>query len=137
MKVVEDMAEYLQDDNEPEPSWDDATAAFGTGEPVDLVRPARKIVIEYRYADNRFHATSPNLTGFEVTGPTLEETRNLVQADLDRYLDPAVELDERIPAQIFTAGTGRSRVTHGPRELVTSTASRSCVFVSPSPVRAS
>jgi hypothetical protein len=131
------MAEYPQDDHQSEPTWDEAVAAFGTGEPVDLVRPARKIVIVYRYLDNQFHATSPDLTGFEVTGPSLHETKKLVRTDLARYLDPAVELDERLPAQTLTAGTS-SQVIRGPGEFVTTTTSsgRSRAFVSASRVRA-
>lgn len=135
-EVVEKMTEYQQDDSEPEPSWDEAVAAFGSGEPVDLIRPNRKIVINYRYEDGRVHASSPDLTGFEVMGPTLYETKRLVRIDLAGYLDSGVELDEREPRLIFTDSTSRSRVIHGPGEQVTTTASgRSRALMAPARVR--
>jgi hypothetical protein len=100
MSVVEDMDVHdRQDDAEPGPSWEDAVAEWDAGEPADLERLPRKITILYRYIDGRFHATSPDLTGFEVSGPSLHETTQLVRANLRDYLDPAVELDERIPPQ--------------------------------------
>jgi hypothetical protein len=136
MKVVDTVEGRPGDDGDPELSWDDAAAVFGTGTSVELVRPARKVVILYRYADDQFHATSPDLTGFEVTGPTLYETKRLVRADLARYLDPAVALDEREPKQVPTEGTSHSHVTRG-RDFVTTTASigRSRSFISPNHVK--
>ncbi len=130
------MTEYSQDYDESEPSWDEAVAAFGSGEPVDLVRPNRKIVIDYRYEDSRVHATSPDLTGFEVMGSTLYGTKKLVRIDLARYLDSGVELVEREPRLILTESTSRSEVTRGPGEQVTTTASvRSRTLVASSRVR--
>jgi hypothetical protein len=82
---------------EREPTWEEAEAAFGTGMAVDLVRPARKVVIRYRYEGGRCHATSPDLTGFEVSGPALFETMSLVREKLASWLDPAVELEEITP----------------------------------------
>jgi len=95
MRVVEVMDGASGSDGEP--TWEEAVAAFGTGTPVELVRPARKIVIRYRYEDGRCYATSPDLTGFEIAGTNLYETRNLARKRLDAWLDPAVELDEIMP----------------------------------------
>jgi hypothetical protein len=118
MSVVEDMhVDERQDDNEPDLSWEDAVAEFEAGEPVELVRPPRKITIVYRYTDGRFYATSPDLTGFEVSGPNLYETKQLVREDLARYLDPTVEFGERFPTPNRTEGMSNSSVTHGDQFL--------------------
>jgi hypothetical protein len=136
MKVVEEMTEYPQDASEAEPTWDEAVAALRSGEPVDLVRPNRKIVIDYRYEDGCVHASSPDLTGFEVTGSSLYETKELVRTDLARYLDSGVELVDREPRPILSESSSRSRVTHGPGERVTSTAGgRSRALIAPTRVR--
>jgi hypothetical protein len=83
--------------HDDEPMWDEAAAAFGTGTPVQLARPERKVTIRYRYEDGHCKATSPQVTGFEATGADLQETRALVRQKLDAWLDPAVELDEVMP----------------------------------------
>ncbi|MDQ2875507.1 MAG: hypothetical protein M3Y33_12240 [Actinomycetota bacterium] len=96
MRVVEAMGGHSEAGREP--TWDEAVAAFGTGTAVDLVRPARKIVIRYRLEGGRCHATSPDLTGFEVSGSGLYETMSLVRKTLASWIDPAVELEEITPA---------------------------------------
>lgn len=95
MSVVEDVDSYVDDD--PEPTWEEAVAAFEGGTPVRVVRPPRKLTVVYRYADGIFTATSPDLAGFRVTGRSLHETRGLVREDLEDFLDPAVEVIEQFP----------------------------------------
>jgi hypothetical protein len=139
MSVVEDMdVDDRQDDAEPSPSWDEAVAEWDAGEPADLERPPRKITILYRYNNGRFHATSPDLTGFEVPGPSLHETKQLVRAALKDYLDPAVELNERMPPQgPETESASRQVVTDaGPLILSPTSRGRVSAFMSPSPLRA-
>jgi hypothetical protein len=82
-------------DNEREPTWDEALAAFEAASPAELVRSPRKITVVYRYADGIFTATSPEIRGFRASGPGLHETRSLVRQDLGRFLDPAVRVLER------------------------------------------
>jgi hypothetical protein len=96
MSVVEDMGRHT--DDEPDPTWEEAVASFEAATPVRVVRPLRQLTVVYRYADGIFTATSPDLTGFEVSGRSLYETRNLVQQDLAGFLDPAVEVIEFYPA---------------------------------------
>ena len=105
MRVVEVMDGVSGWDDEP--TWDEAVAAFGTGTPVQLVRPGRKITIRYCYEDGHFKATSPQVTGFEAVGTDLQETRDLVRQRLDTWLDPTVELDEITPlSQVDVAKVG-------------------------------
>lgn len=132
------MTGHPHSGNEPEPSWDEAVAAFGSGEAVDLIRPNRKVVIDYGFENHHIRATSPDLTGFEAIGSTLDEARRLVRASLARYLDSGVELLEHEPEPaIFTASISTSRVIRGPRESITTTArGRSRAFITLSPVRA-
>lgn len=131
------MAAFPQDGTEPEPTWDEAAASAGSGEPVELIRPSRKIVIQYRYTDERVHATSPDLLGFEVTAPTLYKTKKLVRADLSRYIESGVELDEREPRQLpDTEGTSRPWAIHGPGQLVTTSSGQSATMRTMTPVRA-
>ncbi len=140
MDVVEDMDvhERRQSAAEPEPSWEDAAAMWDAAEPADLKRPPRKIIVVYRYVDGKFHATSASLKGFEVSGPSLYETKQLVREALNDYLDPAVELDERMPAQgSETSGVSRQTVqTKGFLLLPTPTTGRVRTFFSPSALRA-
>jgi predicted RNase H-like HicB family nuclease len=116
MNVMEDMdVDKRHDDDRPDLSWEDAVAEFEGGEPVELVRPPRKVTIVYRYTDGQFYASSPDLTGFEVSGASLHETRQLAKQDLAGYLDAAIELVERIPRPNPTTrgARSRSRVTRG------------------------
>jgi hypothetical protein len=117
MSVVESM-EMRHSDAEGDSDWADALADWTVGEPVDLTRPARKITIVYRYTDGRFYATSPDLTGFDLSGGNLHETRQLVREDLARFLDPAVELREVLPRDMETEGTSDSRVTQAGEFLI-------------------
>jgi hypothetical protein len=139
MSVVEDMDVHERQDNTgPDPSWEDAVAEWDAGEPVDLERPRRKLTIQYRYIDGRFYATSPDLTGFEVSGPSLYETTQLVRADLQDFLDCTVELDEHMPRQEPNTEGASRQVVRDPGSFVLSPTSngRSRAFVSPSPLRA-
>ena len=113
MGVMEDM-ERAQDAQEPEPSLDELLARFEAGKPVKLARSPRRLVVEYRYVGGHWQATSPELTGFEVSGPSLHEIRQIAKADLAGYLDPAVTLDERVPDEAETAGLSRSKVISAP-----------------------
>jgi hypothetical protein len=100
MSVMKGMhVQGRQGDTEPDQGWNAAVAEWEAGEPAELERPPRKVTILYRYIDGRFEATSPGLAGFEVHGRSLHETKQLVRADLAGYLDPSVELHERMPAQ--------------------------------------
>jgi hypothetical protein len=69
MNVMDNVAGSQNE--EPEPSLDEMVAAFEAGEPVELVRSPRKLIVEYRYEDGHWVATSPRLKGFEVSGPSL------------------------------------------------------------------
>ena len=139
MKVVEDMAGHMHDDHEPEPTWEEANAAFEAAEPAELVRPARKLVVVYRYADGCWSATSPDLEGFGVVGLSLSEVKAKAAEDLAAFLDPAVELDERVvepavtraPRQKFLIVTGAGNV------ITVDTSSRSRAFISSRSLRVS
>lgn len=132
------MAAIPHEDPGPDPTWEDAVASAGSGEPVELIRPSRKVTVHYRYADERVHATSPDLLGFEVTGSTLSETKRLVRADLARYIESGVELLEREPRRMpDTEGASRTWRPHGPGQLVTTTTGgRSAIMSAMSPARA-
>jgi predicted RNase H-like HicB family nuclease len=106
MKVVKDM----QDGHEPEPTWEEAHAAFEAAEPAELVRPARKLRVIYEYADSSWIATSPDLDGFEVTGASLAETKARAAEDLAAFLDPAVELVETEPESAFKFAPPRTLI---------------------------
>ena len=132
MRAMNDMAESAQDDQEPEPQLDEVLAAFEAGEPVELVRPTRALIVEYRYADGSWTATSPDLSGFEMSSPSLHEIRRDVKAHLARYLDQTSTLDERVPDDAVTQGASRSQVVDAPLVITnSSTASRNRVAVSP------
>lgn len=89
------MRDMQEDGQEPEPSWDEAHAAFAAGEPAELVRPTRQLRVVYQRVGGSWTATSPDLEGFEVTGVSLEEVKTRAADDLSAFLDPAVELDEK------------------------------------------
>jgi predicted RNase H-like HicB family nuclease len=107
MQLMNDVAGHA--DDEDDLTWDEAVAVFEAAQPVDLVRSHRQILVIIRYADDRFTATSPELTGFEVSGPTLAETRRLAREAVTAYVDPAVEILECLP-QSPTGTAGASRV---------------------------
>lgn len=111
MSVVSDVGADIGDEREP--SWEEAIAEFNDATPVELSRSPRAITVVYRYADHIFTATSPDIKGFRVAGPSLHETRGLVRQDLERFLDQAVTIEERFPSadpEIRTAASGRVRV---------------------------
>lgn len=132
MSVVEDVGRHI--DDEPDPTWEEAIAAFRAATPARVVRPPRQLTVVYRYADGGFTATSPNLTGFTVSGPSLHETQQLVQQDLARFLDPAVKVVERYPSpepEIATAaGRSRFNISSVPGAVIVSTSSAGRAFVS-------
>lgn len=138
MKVVEDMAGNRRDHHEPEPTWEEANAAFEAAEPAELVRPARKLVVVFRYADGCWNATSPDLEGFGVAGLSLPEVKAKAAEDLAAYLDPVVELDERVAEPAVTlAPRQKFRVVAGAGNVITvGTSSRSRAFVSSQSLRA-
>lgn len=89
-------------------TWERAVAEFEAATPGEVVRAPRTIMVIYNYADGRWHASSPSLSGFEAHGGSLAETQQAVRADLGDYLDPAVGLDERVwhPWQVTTQVVG-------------------------------
>jgi hypothetical protein len=112
MSVVTEMGRNV--DDEREPTWDEAIASLETATPVEVVRPQREVKVIYRYADGIFTATSPDVRGFRVTGPSMHETRAYVQQDLEKFLDPDVKIKELFPApdpEIRTSAGGRVRFT--------------------------
>jgi hypothetical protein len=132
MSVVEGMGRDM--DDEPDPTWDEAVAAFEAATPVELVRPPREITVVYRYADGSFTASSLDLAGFEVSGRSLHEIRELVRQDLVGFLDPAVKVIERYPPpepQIATAA-GRSwfKPSSLPAAIVVTSCTAGRAFVS-------
>lgn len=131
MSVVEDVGTQM--DDEPDPTWDEAVAVFEAATPVELVRGPREITVVYRYADGSFTATSPDLTGFEVSGQSLHETRGLVQQDLAGFLDPAVKVIERFPApepEIVTAASRSWFKTASLAAIVVTSRSAGRAFIS-------
>jgi predicted RNase H-like HicB family nuclease len=90
----------MQDGQEHEPSWEEAHAAFALGEPAEVVRPARRLRVVYQRADGSWTATSPDLEGFQVTGASLEEAKARAAENLNSFLDPAVEMDEKEVVEI-------------------------------------
>jgi hypothetical protein len=132
MKVVEDMPGHMHDDQEPEPTWEEANAAFEAAEAAELVRPARKLIVVYRYADGYWSATSPDLEGFEVSDPSLSAVKQKAAEDLAAFLDPAVAIEERVAEPATTlAPRQKLRITAGSANVVTvNTSSRSRSFIS-------
>jgi len=132
MKVVNDMREHVHDDQEPEPTWEEASAAFEAAEPAEVIRPARKLVVVYRYADGCWNATSPDLQGFEVVGQSLSVVKAKAAEDLATFLDPAVELEERVAEPAVTcAPRQKFRIFSGGGNVITvGTRGRSRAFVS-------
>jgi hypothetical protein len=135
MGVVTDVGRNLV--GEREPTWDEAVSAHEGGTPVEIVRPKRQVTVVYRYVDGVFTATSPQLRGLRVTGPTLKQTKALVREGLDRFLDPAVDVAEILPRtdpQICTAAAGSGWFKAGPLSviLVPSSSGNARAFVSSS-----
>jgi predicted RNase H-like HicB family nuclease len=109
MGVVTDVGSNVEDEREP--TWEDAVKARAGGTPVEVVRPRRRITVVYRYRDGAVIASSPQLRSLRATGATLEEARRLVREDLDRFLDPEVEIHEDLPhtePRPCTVAAGRS-----------------------------
>lgn len=107
------MARHVESESEPDPTWEEAVAEFEAGEPVELVRSPRKVMIDYRYIDDRWWATSSALAGFVVSAASLPEAKALVAAELAGYLDPAVRLDERVVEPVITRGAAQTFEIHG------------------------
>ena len=133
MGVVTEMGRNVEDEREP--TWDEALAALEAATPVQVVRAPRKVTVVYRYADGVFTATSPHVTGLRIAGASLHETRGLVRQDLDRFLDPAVEIVERFPApdpEITTTTPSRSLLKVGsmPGMLILSSSGAARTFFS-------
>ena len=76
-----------------DPGWEEALAAFGAGEPADLARGPRALIIECCYAGGGWAATSPDLAGFQVYGPSRAGVQRAARDDLAAWLDPAVTLE--------------------------------------------
>jgi hypothetical protein len=110
MGVVTEVGRKVVDEREP--TWEEAVAAHEAGTPVEIVRPKRQVTVVYRYTDGVFTATSPQLRSLRATGANFQETRRLARQDLDRFLDPAVDVVEippRTDPQICTAAAGRGQ----------------------------
>lgn len=113
MSVVSDVDAEMDD----EPTWEEAMAALQDATPVEVARSPRSITVIYRYADGMFTASSPDVRGFHVSRPSLRETRRAARDDLADFLDPAVEVRERIPRAdpaICTVAAGRGWRMVGP-----------------------
>jgi hypothetical protein len=110
---VEDMARHVESETEPDPTWEEAAAEFEAGEPVELARSPRTLVIDYRYSDDRWRATTSALAGFVVSAASLPEAKALVAAELAEYLDPAVKLDERVAEPVITRAAAQTFEIHG------------------------
>jgi hypothetical protein len=105
MSVVTDVGM----DDEDNLTWDEVAAAFRAAAPAAVVRSPRRVSVVYLYADRTFTATSPDIPGFRVSAGSLREARRLAAEDLSGFLDPAVEVVERIPRpgpEITTAACG-------------------------------
>jgi hypothetical protein len=92
-REVEDMARHAGSESELDPTWDEAVAEFESGEPAGLARSPRTLLIYYRYVDDRWQVSAPELEGFYVSAVSLPAARKLVSAELADYLDPLVKLD--------------------------------------------
>jgi hypothetical protein len=86
MEVMDVMPESGKD---KQVTWEEATAGF---EPAELVRGDRRLTVEYRWQDDRWTATSPDLDGFEVSASSLPQLKTASRAVLDDWLDPAVQV---------------------------------------------
>jgi hypothetical protein len=133
MNVVTDVGANM--DDEREPTWDEAVAALEAAVPVEVMRQRRQITVVYRYVDGIFTATSPEVAGFRVSGSSLFETRTFVKQDLERFLDPTVDVRERFPAadpEIRSAAAGRIRFKADslPGVIVLSTTGAARAFLS-------
>lgn len=126
------MARDVGNDADPDPTWEEAVAEFEAGEPVELVRSPRKLMIEYKYADGYWRATIPGLTGFTVTAASLPQAKARVGADLATYLDSAVELDERVVEPPINRGAEQTLEIHRGADIIVTqhTRSRSRAFIS-------
>jgi hypothetical protein len=133
MSVVESVGRDI--DNEPDPTWEEAIAAFRAATPARVVRPPRQLTVVYRYADGTFTATSPDLRGFKVSGSSLYEAQQLVRDDLADFLDPVVKVVERYPSPEPEIGTVASRsrfeMFSVPGAIEVSTSGAGRAFVSP------
>ena len=78
-----------------DPSWDEAVAAFGSGEPVELIRPARTLVIDVAHIGNCWIATSSQLAGFRQIGKDRAAVEMAAGEDLAGWLDSAVTVEFR------------------------------------------
>lgn len=96
------------------------------------MRPARKLVVVYRYADGCWSATSPDLEGFGVVGLSLSEVTAKAAEDLASFLDPAVELAEHVvePAVTLAPGQKFLIVAAGGNVITVDTSSRSRAYIS-------
>lgn len=84
----------MDGDGYPE-TWDEAVAALERASAVEITRPSRQVTIDYRTEDGTVTATSPEITGFRVSGQTLDEAREAAREALGPFLDPAVKITER------------------------------------------
>jgi hypothetical protein len=79
--------------NEAEPTWDEAAAAFDSAEPVELVRPARTVVIDIARSGGGWIATSDQIEGFLVVRGSRDGLEAAARQDLAEWIDPAVTLE--------------------------------------------
>lgn len=132
MKDVDDMARQSGQDSEPDPTWEEAVAEFEAGRAVALTRSRRQLVIEYRYADGSWRATSPGLMGFSVSAASLPEAKVLAAGSLAAYLDPAVSIEESVVESVPSRAAPQELEILGGAELITHqhTRSRTRTFIS-------
>jgi hypothetical protein len=82
-------------DPEADLTWEQALAEFETATPAEVVRAPQRIEVIYQYLGGRWRAFSPNLTGFDASGASLRQVREVALTSLRSYLHSAVELRER------------------------------------------
>lgn len=82
-------------DDEPDPTWEEAVAAFEAATPVRLVRPPRTVVIDLTCYGSVWVATSAQLGGFSASGFTASGVEKIARDNLEAWLDPAVTLEFR------------------------------------------
>lgn len=87
----------LRRSNDREPTWEEARAAFDAAEPVEVIRPPRRITVRYHLASKVYVAGSPEIPGFWAYGDTLDEVMAVGRERLASWLDPAVEIVEELP----------------------------------------
>lgn len=78
-----------------EPTRDEAVAALEAGEPAEVVRPARTLVIDVACIGREWTATSTQLSGFTAYGDDRAGVEKAARANLAAWLGPHVTIEFR------------------------------------------